>query len=101
MANVAATSVAVKPCVTISRTWELTAPQLTPPRRFLGFRSPAPSDLAFVPTAGCDGPSLSLPRQRFSPQALPSLPVPLHTSSDRTDSQRSRDADTSPRRSRS
>src|ERR1700730_11715923 len=35
---------------------------------FLGFRSPATSVLASVPTAGCDGPSRFPPRQRFSPK---------------------------------
>jgi predicted restriction endonuclease len=39
-------------------------------------------------------------RQRFSRQALPSLPARLHLSSDRTDSERFLDADTYSRCSR-
>jgi len=38
------------------------------PTTFLGFRSPAPSAPACVPTAGCDGPSRFPRRQRFSPK---------------------------------
>src|SRR5271156_6355348 len=42
------------------------APQLSPPLRFLGFRSPAIAALASVRVAGCGGPSRFRLRQRFS-----------------------------------
>src|ERR1700732_312222 len=95
MSSVAATSLGVYACATISPALECTAPHLTPPRRFLGFRSPVTSALACVPTAGCDGPSRFPRPQRFYPQALPWLPAPLHPSIDKTDSQQSHDVDTS------
>jgi hypothetical protein len=49
---------------------------------------------AFVPVAAFDGLSRFPPRQHFSPQVLPLRPVPLHSSIDKTDSERLRDADT-------
>src|SRR4030095_936580 len=74
---------------------------LTPRRRFLGFRSPALYVREFVPTVGCGGPSPPPPRQPSSPQALPSLLVPLHPSSGNRASERCRVCDTSQTRSRS
>ena len=48
------------------------------PEIFLGFRSPVIFGQGSAPVAGCRDPSRFRPRQRFSPQALPSLLARLH-----------------------
>src|SRR5690242_3773643 len=68
------------------------------PTTFSRIRSPATSAPEFYVAAGCGGPSRFPPRQRFSPQALPLLLLPLHPSIDKADSERFHGGDTSPRR---
>src|SRR5580700_1461476 len=63
-------------------------PQLTPPARFLVFRSPVACGPALVRVASRAWPALRRHRrQRSSPQALPSLPAPLRPSSGTKDSE--------------
>src|ERR1700751_1009743 len=81
--------------------WEGTSPQLTPPRRFLGFQFPVICGLAFVPAAGCADLSRFPRPQRSSPQALPSLPAPLRLSNGNRASERYRVSDKFQTRSRS
>jgi hypothetical protein len=68
---------------------------------FLGFQFPGIYARDFVPVAGFGDPSRFLPRQRFSPQALPLLLVPLHPSNGSRASERSRASYKFQRRSRS
>ena len=60
------------------------------PRRLLGFQFPGISGPAFAPAAGSADPSRSPRPQRFFPQALPSLPVPLRPSNGNRASERYR-----------
>src|SRR5205814_8664868 len=65
------------------------------------FQFPVICAPGFVPVAGCDDPSRFPRPQRSSPQALPSLPVPLRLSIGSRASARCRVSDKFQRRSRS